>query len=193
MATRKTPSAKSATIARFHINKTDIIEREFKGIDWDSAVSLSAASGKFEGSVVMGLFVGKSAPTFDDFKAYVKSLEGKHPTPTKRSHNALYITLSHADKVQEAIDAGFKPLEAWEAYVVERTRKTEPNISALRKLARAFMEGEKVADPEAAFAKALIAAWKKAGDLPNSATAKYNVATLTAIAAKNEIELPKPE
>lgn len=195
MTTRKATKGKAknvqqANVARFHVNKDSILEREFTGIDWDAAVNLSAASGKFESSIVLGFFTGASAPTFDDFKAYVKTLEPKQPTPTKRSHNALYITLAHAGKIQEAIEAGFKPLEAWESYVIERTRKTEPNISALRKLARAFMEGEKVIDAGAEFSKALITAYRKALSLPNSAVAQYNVKTLAAIAAKNKINLP---
>lgn len=193
MASRKSNSkaVQQSNVARFHINKADVIEREFTGIDWDAAASLSAASGKFESSLVLGFFTGASAPSFDDFKAYVKTLEPKQPTPTKRSHNALYITLAHAGKIQEAVEAGFNPLDAWESYVIERTRKTEPNISALRKLARAFMEGEKVVDAGAEFGKALVTAYRKALNLPNSVTAQYNVKTLAAIAAKNKIDLPK--
>ena len=191
MASRRTNAVQPTNVARFHINKESVIEREFTGIDWDAAASLSAASGKFESSLVLGFFTGATAPTFDGFKAYVKTLEPKQPTPTKRSHNALYITLAHAGKIQEAVEAGFKPLEAWESYVIERTRKTEPNISALRKLARAFMDGEKVIDAGAEFGKALVAAYRKALNLPNSVTAQYNVKTLAAIAAKNKIDLPK--
>lgn len=189
--TRKTQETQPANIARFHLAKDAIVEREFQGIDWESAAGLSAASGKFESSLILGLFTGVAAPSFDDYKAYKKSVDPLGPVPRKASHNALYITLAHAGKIQEAVEAGFKPLEAWEAYVVERTRKTEPNISALRKLARAFMDGEKVVDAGAEFERALVAAYRKALNLPNTPTAQYNVNTLAAIATKNKIALPK--
>ena len=191
MASRKAKEVQQSNIARFHVNKADIIEREFTGIDWDAAIDLSKAGSKFDDSLILGFFTGITAPTFNDFKAYAKTLNPKQPTPTKSSHNSVYLKFTNIRKIQEAIDAGFKPLEAWESHVMERTRKTEPNLSALGGLASAFLRGEKVVDAGVEFSKALVTAYRKALNLPNSVTAQYNVKTLAAIAAKNKIDLPK--
>jgi hypothetical protein len=145
---KATPKAVSkavkSTMVAFAVSESVILERKYNGIAWQSAFDTASNSKAFDESIILGIFIGKPVPTWDDYKAEFKKKNPKESTPTKRSsnaHNAIYQKLTKAAKIQEAIENGFKPLEAWndEAHKSKRSRIGDMTMDGIFKLAKPFL------------------------------------------------------
>jgi hypothetical protein len=139
------------TMVSFAISETVNMELPYKGVDYQAGFTYATSGKAFDESIILGFFIGKPAPTVDEYKAKHKEAYPKEPVPTKRNgHSAVIQKLGKAGKIQEAIANGFKPLEAWnsEAHKAKKSRFGSMTMDGLYKLAKPFLGSD--TEPESA-------------------------------------------
>ena len=184
------------TMVAFAVSETVNMEMPYNGVDFKAGFTYASSGKAFDESIILGFFIGKPAPTADDYKAEFKKAFPKEPAPTKRNgHSAVIQKLTKAAKIQEAIDNGFKPLEAWndEAHKSKRTRIGNMTMDGIYKLAKPFLGDD--SEPESAEEKAekqLLAAFKTMQDCKGK---KWQVASgkLAATLQGLGVQLPSDE
>ena len=160
MATpKKQVVSNKPTMVAFAVSETVNMEMPYNGVDYKAAFTYASSGKAFDESIILGFFIGKPAPTADDYKAEFKKTFPNKAVPTKRNgHSAVIQKLTKAAKIQEAIDNGFKPLEAWndEAHKSKRSRIGNMTMDGIYKLAKPFLgdDSEPESDDGIAFKKA---------------------------------------
>jgi hypothetical protein len=155
----KVVTAPKQTMVQFAVSETVNVERPYNGVDWEAGFAYASSGKTFDESIILGFFIGKPAPTADEYKAEHKKAHPKEPVPTKRNgHSAVIQKLGKAEKIQTAIENGFKPLEAWnaDAHKSKRTRLGNMTMDGIFKLAKPFLgdDSEPESDDVIAFKKA---------------------------------------
>jgi hypothetical protein len=183
------------TMVAFAVSETVNMELPYKGVDYQAGFTYATSGKAFDESIILGFFIGKPAPTVDEYKAKHKEAYPKEPVPTKRNgHSAVIQKLTKAAKIQAAIDNGFKPLEAWndEAHKAKKSRFGAMTMDGLYKLAKPFLgvADEKTAEEKAE--KQLLAAFKTMQDCKGK---KWQVASgkLAATLQGLGVQLPSDE
>jgi hypothetical protein len=191
------PVAKAVkqTMVQFAVSETVNMELPYEGVDFKAAFTYATSGKAFDESIILGFFIGKQPPSVDEYKAEFKKAFPIKAVPTKRNgHSAVIQKLGKASKIQEAIDNGFKPLEAWndEAHKSKRTRIGNMTMDGIYKLAKPFLgvADEKTAEEKAE--KQLLAAFKTMQDCKGK---KWQVASgkLAATLQGLGVQLPSDE
>lgn len=153
MTTRKT-KVSNAVQSMYFVNATTQRAIDNATYDYNMARQAGALSGKNEHAIVMALFNNAALPTFkefqDNFKTWRDALPKDHddkklsiPSRHSAGYGSIYQVFNNAAKVREAQDEGFNVLAYWNDFAKTKTRETEPNLSAVLKGARAFLNGTK--------------------------------------------------
>ena len=188
-------SKKSSTkLVRFSVAENDVRELPYSPLSNADWLAFTESDSKIDSGIVFGFFVGVKPLAFADYASMVKEANPKANKPTRRSHYAIFQFLTKAGKVQAAIDAGFKPLEAWNTEAQKGKRARQPNLHGLFTLAKkgGFLKGEKAElTAEEKCEKQLLAAYKTMqeckGKKWQSASTKL-LATLTGLGIQIPVE-----
>lgn len=151
------------SMVRFSVAENDIREVQYEPITSADWVLYTEKDARIDSGIVFGFFVGAKPLAFADYANLIKQANSKAPKPTRRSHYAVFQFLNKAGKVQSAIDAGFKPLEAWNNEAQKGKRARQPNLHGLFTLAKkgGFLKSEKAElTAEEKCEKQLLAAYK---------------------------------
>lgn len=144
-------TTKAVQMIHFTVSESATMSLPYNGIAWQSAFDTASNSKAFDESIILGFFIGKQPPSFDDYKAKFKEANPKEPMPSKRNgHSAICQKLQKAARIQEAIEQGFNPLEAWnsEAHKAKKSRFGNMTMDGIYKLAKPFLGAD--AEPESA-------------------------------------------
>lgn len=201
MTLRKTKSVSNAIQAMYFVNESTQRAIDNATYDYEIAREVGALSGKNEHAIVMAVFNNAPLPTFknftESFKAWRDALPKDHADKSKAipsrhtaGYGAMYQVFNNASKVREAQDLGFNALSYWNDFAKTKKRETEPNLSAILKGARTFLNGKNEISPEekaVKYFKTLYSAiqnckgkqWQSAND------------KLTAIMTSLKIEIPQ--
>ena len=198
MARKQNTKASQSTVS-FAVSDNASMEWNVQPVSLATTMAFSQSATAFDNQVIALAFAGQALPSWKGFIATIKAEnEGKAkgeklPVPTRQSHGALYQRFNLIEKIQLAMENGFKPLAYWNSHAETKKRVTMPNLSQLMKGARLHLGTSKEPEsPSDIASKRLISAWKAIQECKGkdwqSASKK-----LEAILASLNIPLPEQE
>lgn len=184
---------------KFAVSDNATMEWAIKPVTLATTLAFSQSANEFDKDVIGMAFAEMPLPSWKGFIASVKQAnEGKAKgekiaIPTRQTHGALYQRFNLIEKIQSAMENGFKPLAYWNDHAETKKRVTMPNLSQIMKGARLYLgTGKEPESPSDVASKRLISAWKAIQECKGkdwqSASKK-----LEAILASLNIPLPEQE